>query len=90
MGQTQTRKNDVFHDVELNGKVLGVAKLVAAEPRLSNDLSLDEIRKDTYGYFGIGDFNNILKKFYNMESVAGIWLVFKIIEVNDTNISNRK
>jgi len=83
-------KDDVFHDVELNGKILGVAKLVAAEPRLSNDLSLDEIRKDTYGYFKRDDFNEILKKFYNMESIAGLWLVFKIIKVNGTKDNDTK
>lgn len=81
-----TAKKDMYYESQinntfyilLNNKAIGKAKLITKTYKWSNELSLDEIQKDTYDYWTKEDFQSFLKSLYGSPKVFGIWLVFII------------
>jgi hypothetical protein len=76
----ETQINKVFY-VMLNDTTMGKAKLITKIYKWSNELTIDEIRKDTYDYWMREDFEKFLQDLYGTPKVFGIWLVFIIEKV---------
>jgi len=77
-------------DVIVRDKKIGKAKLLSGTVRWSNKLRVDEIKRDTYSHFTIDDFDKLMIGMYGNSCFVGLWLTFQVIEVEDTNVSNRK
>ncbi len=83
-------KDSMFYVVleeEQNGRkteplLLGTAKLKSIEYKWSSELSLEEIKRDTYEYWTIKDFESFLKKQYGIEVVYGLLLTFEVTDVH--------
>ena len=88
----QWYRNNVgkIFDVVVNGDKFGEAKLLSITVRWSNKLRVDEIKRDTYEFFTVDDFDKLMIKMYGNSAFVGLWLTFQITEVEDTNVSNRK
>lgn len=84
-----TVKKDMYYNsqidktfyVLLNGKTIGKAKLLTKTYKWSDELSLSEIKKDTYEYWSRKDFDNFLNSLYGSSKVFGVWLVFILEKV---------
>ena len=51
--------------------------------RYSDELLLGEAQKDTHGNYALDDWINLITSFYGTYPVVGLWLSFRIIEVNN-------
>ncbi len=82
-------KKDVFYSknigrefyVVMEDKVIGKAILLKKEYRWSYRITLREIRGDTFHDWRREDFNRLMKRFYSTDKVFGLWLTFKITDV---------
>jgi hypothetical protein len=64
-----------------NGHAIGKAKLIKRKYRWSNELTEEEIKKDTFSNWTSLQFEDMLYKFYENRKVFGFWLIFKITKV---------
>ena len=71
--------------VVFNKTTIGKATLVKREYRWSNELTLEEIKKDTFLHWGIQEFEDMLYTFYENRKVFGFWLTFEIVKVGQIN-----
>jgi len=74
------RDNELF-DVQLNGELIGKARLVSVDDRWSHSITPSEIEKDTYQGWTTREFKDFLEKFYESEDVFGLWMKFRVEEV---------
>jgi hypothetical protein len=75
-----TNYNEIW-DIEYNGKIIGKAEILLLDTRWSNELTDEEIKKDTFMSWTREDFEKFLKKTYGWELIFGPWIIFKIKEV---------
>ena len=86
-----TVKKDIYYSNSLNkeffvvyeDRTIGKAILVNKEYRWSSDLTLEEIKRDTFEEWNRTDFEELLYKFYGSHKVFGFWLTFKITKVGE-------
>ena len=64
-----------------NGHAVGKAKLIKREYRWSDELTLEEIKSDTFSHWTRLQFEDMMFKFYENRKIFGFWLTFKITKV---------
>ena len=60
---------------------IGKAKLLKRDYRWSDDLTLDEIKSDTFAHWTNIQFGDLMFKFYENRRVFGFWLTFEVTKV---------
>lgn len=85
--QREKLSNSVFYVIldedpekikEMEPVLLGTARLKKLEYKWSDQLTLDEMKKDTYQIWDADDFMGFLKKMYGLDIVFGLFLTFEI------------
>jgi len=64
--------------IVLQNKLIATATLVDKQYKWSTDLTLEQIKNDTYQHYTKKDWEILMKKFYGIEKVFGLWLTFRI------------
>lgn len=60
--------------------VLGKAEFISAERMDSSELSLKQIRADTYPWYTIENWHGLMKFYYHAEVIHGVLITMKIVE----------
>ena len=78
----ESNKGEIF-DVILNGKIIGRAELTEIHYMWSGEMTPSDIEIDTYEGWDFADWQNLMKKFYDLYDVFGMLLTFEIKEVSN-------
>lgn len=74
------KNNGNVFDVYCEGDRIGKARLVSIDYRWADDLSLEEIKNDTYATYTRRDFESVCKRYYKTSKVFGLWMRFVVTE----------
>ena len=88
-----TAKKDTYYSSCMNkefyvlfdNKTIGKATLVNKEYKWSSDLTLEDIKRDTFKEWQRSNFEDLMYNFYGNYKVFGFWLVFQINKVGQLN-----
>jgi len=76
----QNNIGEVF-DVVVKEVPSGWARLLQIGFAWAADVTLDEIKEDTFPQYTQKDWNALMRKFYGMTNPFGIWLYFERVEL---------
>jgi len=86
------RKDRYYHNVKnqqfyivLKDHAIGKAILKRIHYRWSDELTEEEIKKDTYSHWTKHDWENFLENIYENRKVFGFWLIFEVIKTGPIN-----
>jgi hypothetical protein len=68
-----------------DNKTIGKATLINKDYRWSSDITLEEIKRDTFNNWERSNFEDLMYDFYANHKIFGFWLVFQITKVGQLN-----